>query len=315
MYQKTMNGNAGVFISHITEEQEVAAKLKSGLRHAFGSKLNVFVSSDYMSIPGGDQWYSRIVESLKTVQVVLVLLSDQSVDRRWINFEAGIGVGADAQVIPLVIRGFGKSDVGPPLSQLQVRDLHDPKDVSALIHDIESRINIESRQVDAALLVEELEEIIRRIPSKGVSLEPYIERSFDRSITLNFRLLNTGNRDVELIELWAGIPERVKERNWHPMPVPPALTIESPSIEGETYVVKKYRVGVQPAQSGYYRTDFEVLSPQMSPTMSPLLVRELRFPVMGDLTEDEQSAVVRYEVHAKGIGSKGAIPLKEIRGF
>src|SRR6266576_4408562 len=106
---------AAVFISHVSEEKAAAAKLKSLIRQAFGKDFGVFVSSDYVSIPGGEPWFARIVESLKSAQVVLVLVSGHSSDSRWINFEAGLGVGAEAKVIPTVFRNLDKGDVGLPL--------------------------------------------------------------------------------------------------------------------------------------------------------------------------------------------------------
>jgi hypothetical protein len=305
----------GVFVSHITEEKAVANKLKSLLRQALGKDFSVFVSSDYVSIPGGEPWFSRIIDSLKSVQIVLAVLSNQSVDRRWLNFEAGVGMGATAKVIPVVLRGLAKTDVGPPLSQLQVRDLHDPKDVSALIHDIEVQCGVKARRIDLELFVEELEEIERNLPSKGIALEPYIERTRAGDIFLNFRLLNMGTLDVELVELWAAIPDNIREPSWPVMPVPPALAIENSTFQGKAYVCKRYLVGVKPDRTGYYRPDFEVLSQHMSPSMSPLLVKELRFLVRADLNADEQLQVVRYKVHAKGTSAAGEIPLKEIEGF
>ena len=49
----------GLFISHITDEKAAANKLKGLLRQAFGKEFGVFVSSDYVSIPGGDPWFTE----------------------------------------------------------------------------------------------------------------------------------------------------------------------------------------------------------------------------------------------------------------
>jgi len=99
----------GVFISHISEEQEAAHLLKFYLRRSLGEDLPVFVSSDYDSIAGGDIWFQTIIKGLNTAAVVIVLLSPASNDRRWINFEAGVGVGAGATVIPVVVHGQQRS--------------------------------------------------------------------------------------------------------------------------------------------------------------------------------------------------------------
>src|SRR6185503_499030 len=84
----------GVFVSHIAEESPIAVLLQKYIKLAFGSVLEVFVSTDKRSIEGGKEWWELIRHTLKHVQVVLLLLSDESVNRPWINYEAGVGDGA-----------------------------------------------------------------------------------------------------------------------------------------------------------------------------------------------------------------------------
>jgi len=72
-----------------------------------------------------------------SARVILVLLSEVSVERRWINFEGGVGIGAQAQVVPIVHRKFTKGNIGLPLSVLQARNLHDPDDVRGLANDVQ----------------------------------------------------------------------------------------------------------------------------------------------------------------------------------
>ena len=67
------------------------------------------------------------------------LLPD-SVDGRWINFEAGVGVGANGTVIPVVIHGLERGEVGHPLSSLQIRSLQTLKDADALIRDVGNKL-------------------------------------------------------------------------------------------------------------------------------------------------------------------------------
>ena len=107
---------AGVFISHIADEAPVADALKAYLVRCFGASLPVFVSSDYNSIATGKEWYRAIIGGIRAAGVVVVLLSRYSVDRRWINFESGLTLGANIRMLPLTIRGFHPGDVGLPLS-------------------------------------------------------------------------------------------------------------------------------------------------------------------------------------------------------
>lgn len=136
----------GIFISHITEEGATAAALKQYLRQVFSLDLPIFVSSDYESIPGGEVWFTKIIEGLKNASVVIVLLSPDSLCRRWVNFEAGIGVGADATVIPVVVHGLERNDVGHPLCSLQIRSLQSTEDAKALIHDIAKKLGLKPNE-------------------------------------------------------------------------------------------------------------------------------------------------------------------------
>jgi hypothetical protein len=126
----------GVFISHITQERATAFLLKDYLQRVFSLDLPIFVSSDYESIGGGDVWFTRIVEALKNAAVVIVLLSPDSLERRWIDLEAGVGVGAEGKVIPVVIHGLERGKVGHPLTSLQIRSLENMQEVNALVQDI-----------------------------------------------------------------------------------------------------------------------------------------------------------------------------------
>lgn len=144
----------GVFISHITEERETALLLKDFLHRVFSRELPIFVSSDYESIGGGDVWFTKVVDGLKGSSVVLVLLSPDSIDRRWINFEAGVGVGADTTVIPVAVHGLRHGEVGHPLASLQIRSLESREGVNALLRDVGEKIGqLQKAMIDADALI------------------------------------------------------------------------------------------------------------------------------------------------------------------
>jgi hypothetical protein len=148
-----MDDKSGVFISHITAERATAALLKDYLQQVFGNDLRIFVSSDYDSIPGGDIWFQTILKGLKSSAVIIVLLSPDSQDRPWINFEAGVGVGTDALVIPVVVHGLTRGKVGHPLINIQIRSLETVADAHALLNDVGSKIARIRKSVDLTPLV------------------------------------------------------------------------------------------------------------------------------------------------------------------
>lgn len=61
------------FISHVSEEAEVAAGLKTALARDFLGLLDVFVSSDAESIAAGEEWLRSIERALKESAMLIVL--------------------------------------------------------------------------------------------------------------------------------------------------------------------------------------------------------------------------------------------------
>jgi hypothetical protein len=108
-----------VFISHITEEREVALALKKVVEAAFINMMDVFVSSDPRSIHLGQEWLQKIKFALSNCAVEIIIASPQSVKRPWINFEAGSGWIRTVPVIPLCHSGMEPSKLPFPLKALQ----------------------------------------------------------------------------------------------------------------------------------------------------------------------------------------------------
>ena len=150
----TRRRSSGIFISHINEDAPIAMGLQEALWKYLGDDAGVFVSSDYDSIRSGSDWHGEIVTALRAARVVIVLISQSSCERPWINYEAGVGDGAGIDVIPVVIRGFSKGDLKPPLSRHHARSLSDTDDVLALLRDLANCIGkvVEMKAEDPALL-------------------------------------------------------------------------------------------------------------------------------------------------------------------
>ena len=108
-----------VFISHITEEKEVALAFKDLIESSFLGMIQVFVSSDEDSIHMGQRWLDQISNALKSCVIEIVLCSPKSIHRPWINFEAGAGWVRDIPVIPLCHSGIEPSKLPMPLNLLQ----------------------------------------------------------------------------------------------------------------------------------------------------------------------------------------------------
>jgi hypothetical protein len=114
-----MSAKPLLFISHITEEKELAIAFKNLVESQFLGMLDVFVSSDENSIGMGQRWLDNITAALKSCAVEVILCSPQSIRRPWINFEAGAGWIRDIPVIPLCHSGIEPSQLPMPLNLLQ----------------------------------------------------------------------------------------------------------------------------------------------------------------------------------------------------
>ncbi len=89
-----------VFISFIHEEGETAGTLQRFVNQMLSGQAQAFLSSDKFHVYAGEDWLERIFDELKSAKVVLLLLSETSVKRPWVNFEAGAGWFTGKKVIP-----------------------------------------------------------------------------------------------------------------------------------------------------------------------------------------------------------------------
>lgn len=116
-----------VFLSHIHSEKDLAIKLKDELldQHLLAA-LDIFVSSDSSTNLAGTSWLHNIEDSLTTAQVILILASPFSIERPWINVEAGAGWirylqakyhgGTPVYIMPLCHSGLNPGQLPLPWS-------------------------------------------------------------------------------------------------------------------------------------------------------------------------------------------------------
>jgi hypothetical protein len=305
-----MPKSGGVFISHITDEAPIADALKVYLQRCFGPALRVFVSSDYVSIPTGDEWHRAILGGIREASVFVVLLSRESVERRWINFESGFAWGSDVKILPLTIRGFRPGDVGSPLSQLHIRTLVDELA-------LEGVVNVVADATGAALLslndpsgfVAQLARVEAKLPVKTIILEPVLESGGQ---ILRFRLSNTGNQDVELIEIEVTLPASIVSSDWVVRKVPNVVSAERCIREGIEYLILREKPfeGTPDRRYGVFDAIPRIVSPHLSARFSEVL----RIPLRAGIEPSERAQLmVGYKVVARGIfAPPGRVKLSDI---
>lgn len=154
-----MVSNYKIFLSHITEEKEIAEFLKKGIESLYLKSVEVFVSS--VDIRPGEKWFEKIENNLTEANLFLILASQASITRPWINFEAGAGWALKRPVIPLCYNGITPSDLHEPLRSLQALNIKKIDDFKKLIQTISdnSKLNIPKDDDIAELYNEVLSKI------------------------------------------------------------------------------------------------------------------------------------------------------------
>ncbi|MHC4686487.1 MAG: toll/interleukin-1 receptor domain-containing protein [Planctomycetota bacterium] len=114
-----------IFISHISEEKNLAIVLKEWIESTFLGQISVFLSSDPQSIPAGNKWREDLTSALDESKLLIILYSHLSKTRPWINFEAGCGWIKRIPIIPICHSGLKLEQIGEPISSFQGIEIDD----------------------------------------------------------------------------------------------------------------------------------------------------------------------------------------------
>jgi hypothetical protein len=117
------------------------------LKNYFGAQVNLFLAED---IPLGSNWFENIRTALAQADLILALFSPHSMKRPWINIEAGYGIMANKNVIPICFLGLQKSNLPVVYWLQQAMHLEDLSEVGRLLDGIASTTSAKTLQVDKA---------------------------------------------------------------------------------------------------------------------------------------------------------------------
>lgn len=161
-----------IFVSHISNESELAQKLKESIKSDFLGMVDVFVSSDKETIEVGEKWLNSIEEALKESEILIVLCSYESIVKPWVNFEAGAAWIRDIPIIPICHSGINLSELPPPLSLLQGISLTDRVGLQKLYEIISKKLNCQMPNTDLKDLQNDLLKIQERyVQTKTESIQ------------------------------------------------------------------------------------------------------------------------------------------------
>jgi TIR domain len=114
---------ARLFVSFVHQDEKLASAVQGLLETELNLREEVFLSSDKSQIYAGDLWLQKIKEALSAAELVILMLSQRSVARPWVNFEAGAAWLADKKVIPVCYGNLSKDALPHPYSAIQALNL------------------------------------------------------------------------------------------------------------------------------------------------------------------------------------------------
>lgn len=116
-------GNPLVFISHDTRDDKLAEAFSALLKSVSAGVLKSFRTSDRKGNQGieyGVEWYPEIIKNIQNASDVVCLLTERSINRPWILFEAGMAKGKLETPILGVALGISLKDASSgPFAQFQ----------------------------------------------------------------------------------------------------------------------------------------------------------------------------------------------------
>ena len=131
-----------LFISHISEEAEIAVLLKGMIQEDFLDLATCFASSDIGSIGAGENWLTAIKDAMSEAKAVIVLCSKASVHRPWVQFEVGAAWMKGVGIIPVCHSGMKVEELQMPLSLHQGLELGSQQGLTKLYDGIAQILKI-----------------------------------------------------------------------------------------------------------------------------------------------------------------------------
>ncbi len=115
---KSQTSSPLIFISHDSRDAELAEAFSTLLESISSGMLKFFSSSDKKGTGGiefGDEWYKRVMLKLGEASDVVCLITERSLQRPWILYEAGVAKGkTDTPVLGIALGvPLAKVGVGP----------------------------------------------------------------------------------------------------------------------------------------------------------------------------------------------------------
>ncbi|WP_198147204.1 toll/interleukin-1 receptor domain-containing protein [Pseudoxanthomonas mexicana] len=172
--------NPLVFISHDTRDAELAEAFSNLLKSVSAGVLKSFRTSDKRGNQGieyGIEWYPEIIKNIQSSSDVVCLLTERSVDRPWILFEAGMAKGKLNTPILGVALGIELKNASTgPFAQFQ-NCADDEESLTKLVFQLVDRIpgsepDRDTIRFQVGKFKTNVEEILKKLAASGMAAQP-----------------------------------------------------------------------------------------------------------------------------------------------
>lgn len=144
-----------IFLSHITEEKELAKIIKDAIEDEFAGFVSVFVSSDGETIKAGQNFLKVIEDGLVNCIAAIYLISPKSVKRSWVSFELGAvwirnalnqhaGLG-DVPALPFCHSGIFFKELPQPICNLNAIEANMASKLEFAFRSLQSAVGAKGR--------------------------------------------------------------------------------------------------------------------------------------------------------------------------
>lgn len=243
-------GNPLVFISHDTRDDKLAEAFSGLLKSVSAGVLKSFRTSDRKGNQGieyGVEWYPEIIKNIQDASDVVCLLTQRSINRPWILFEAGMAKGKLETPILGVALGISLKDASSgPFAQFQNCG-DDEESLTKLVFQLVDRIPNSEPDEDT---------IKFQVGKFKISVAEILKANKKVTKTDNLELTSRDNSSAKLFEeikvMFQDLPSRIesnmnpelrnrKRRRFHPMMIDEMMHMSNNKYVGIMMVLSLFR--------------------------------------------------------------------------
>lgn len=180
-----------IFISHITEEKELADLLRNLFENAFNNNINIFQSSSADSIDFGDNFIENINTNLNESCIGLVLCSNKSVSRPWLNFESGFFKAKNIKIFPFCHSGMLFEQLPYPVKIIQGQTTNNIECLKNIIEFIERKFSFNANRIDYNQFIQQVQKFEEKYTFWN-SINTNIELLLDIMLKFGYKTLEDG---------------------------------------------------------------------------------------------------------------------------